>query len=253
MSRILTALIVLLVTASMRAQTGPRDFARGIEVSTDAGGAIFRVMLPRDVYLTTRQPNLEDLRVFNASGTPVPTTIRRVASTSAVKEELVSVPIFPLYTKAAAGLGTSAQVRINRQGAVVEVSGNRAAGEMLTSYLVDVSSVKEPLAGLQLDWQARGERRFSWARPRRGFRRFKPMAHTAASGSRRADASGFLHDHSAQHRIVRSTCAVPPALVAQGIASRRAHQRSGAPTGECAVSRTEMGDLDAGSGTGFSR
>ena len=160
MSRILTALIVLLVTASMRAQTGPRDFARGIEVSTDAGGAIFRVMLPRDVYLTTRQPNLEDLRVFNASGTPVPTTIRRVASTSAVKEELVSVPIFPMYTKAAAGLGTSAQVRIDRQGAVVEVSGNRAAGEMLTSYLVDVSSVKEPLAGLQLDWQAREDAGF---------------------------------------------------------------------------------------------
>jgi hypothetical protein len=152
-SRILTALIAVLATATMGAQTVPRDFARGIEVRTDGGGAIFRVTLPRDVYLTVRQRNLDDLRVFNAAGALVPTSIRRVA-TSPVADELISVPSFPMYTKAATGLGTSAQVKIDRLGAVVEVSGNRAEGDMLTSYLVDVSSVKEPLASLSLGWNA---------------------------------------------------------------------------------------------------
>jgi hypothetical protein len=111
-------------------------------------------MLPRDVYLVVTQPGLDDLRVFNASGTSVPTSIRQVAPPAPGKEELVSVPVFPLYTRAAAGLGTSAQVKIDGQGAVVEVSGNAASGKTLTSYLVDASALKEALDGIALDWQA---------------------------------------------------------------------------------------------------
>ena len=154
MRGVVTALAVMVAAAAVGAQTGPRDFARGIEVRTDAGGAIFRVLLPRDVYLVATQATLDDLRVFNASGAPVPATIRQVAPPPPREEDWIGVPVFPLYTKTAAGLGTAAHVKIDREGAVVEVSGDAAAGDTLTSYLVDASAIDEPLGSLALDWQA---------------------------------------------------------------------------------------------------
>jgi hypothetical protein len=157
---VVTALIVVVVLTTVGAQTGPRDFARGIEVRTDAGGAIFRVMLPRDVYLVSTQPGLDDFRVFNARGTPVPTSIRQVAPAAPGKDEFVSVPVFRLYTRAATGLGTAAHVKIDSQGAVVEVSGDAASGETLTSYLLDASALDEALGGIALDWQAPADASF---------------------------------------------------------------------------------------------
>ena len=161
MKGFVTALtMLLLVTRTSWAQIGPRDFARGIDVSTQEAGAIFRVTLPRDVYATARQPNLDDLRVFNAAGMPVPITIRRAAPASAASDAQLGVPLFPMYTTPTSGGGTSAHVKLDRQGAVVEVTGSREQGETLSSYLVDVSGVKAPLAGLSLVWQAREDASF---------------------------------------------------------------------------------------------
>ena len=160
MRGVLTALTLVVASGTVAAQTGPRDFARGIEVRTDAGGAIFRVTLPRDVYLVATQPGLDDLRVFNASGTPVPTSVRQVAPAPPGTDEWVSVPVFPLSTRTATGLGTAAQVKIDRQGAIVEVSGNAASGETLLSYLVDASAVDQALGGIALDWQAPADASF---------------------------------------------------------------------------------------------
>jgi hypothetical protein len=157
---LVTALIVTAAVSTAGAQTGPRDFARGIEVRTGPGGAMFRVLLPRDVYVVTTQPGLDDLRVFNASGTPVPTSIRQVAPSAPAKDQWVSVPVFPLSTTAATGLGTAAHVKIDRQGAVVEVSGNAPSGETLTSYLLDASALNVALGGIALDWQTPADASF---------------------------------------------------------------------------------------------
>ena len=153
------ASIVLTTIAIVSAQTGPQDFARGVEIRTDTGGAIFRVVIPRDVYLVATQPGLDDLRVFNATGRPVPTSIRPVAPPAAGKDEWIGVPVFPLYTTADVGLGTAAQVKIDRRGAVVEVSGS-AASETLTSYLVDASAIDATLGHLALEWQAPADASF---------------------------------------------------------------------------------------------
>jgi hypothetical protein len=154
MNRCMTALAMALVATTSWAQTGPRDFARGIELQTQEAGAIFRVVLPRDVYVTSAQPDLADLRVFNAAGTPVPTTIRRVAPSSAASQDAIGVPLFPMYTTASTSGATSAQVKLDPQGAVLEVTGNRKEAETLSSYLIDVSGLKVPLASLTLVWQA---------------------------------------------------------------------------------------------------
>ena len=199
-----TALIVVAVLTTIAAQTGPRDFARGIEIRTDAGGAIFRVMLPRDVYLVTTQPGLDDLRVFNASGTPVPTSIRQVAPPAPGQEELVSVPVFPLYTRAAAGLGTAAQVKIDGQGAVIEVSGEAASGETLTSYLVDASTLNESITGISLDWQAPADASF--------------LAHVRVEGS----------DNLNQWRTLQSSAAIAQMRQGSFTISQRHIELSGA-------------------------
>jgi hypothetical protein len=159
--RIVVAILALLLlaAATSSAQIGPRDFARGIDVRTQGTGAIYRVTLPRDVYATATGPSLDDLRVFNAAGMPVPITIRRALPASAASDAPVNVPLFPMSTTPAAG-GASAQIKLDRQGAVVEVSGNREPGQALTSYLVDVSAIKAPLAGLSLLWEAREDASF---------------------------------------------------------------------------------------------
>ena len=155
MKRVIVAIATAVLVATVQAQTGLQDYARGIEIDTPESGAIFRVTLPRDVYATVTRPTLDDLRVFNAAGTPVPITIRRVAPAEAAKETPSSVPIFPMYTEATNAAGTSAQVKLDSSGAVVEVTGRRDAGQSLSSYLVDVTSVREPLVSLSLEWEAR--------------------------------------------------------------------------------------------------
>ena len=155
----LASMVVLLASAHASwAQVGPNDFARGIEVTTTEAGAIFRVTLPRDVYATATSARLDDVRVFNADGAAVPITIRRAIP--AGDTSLAAAPHFPMYSPLASSGQTSAQVRLDAQGAVVEVTGAAASGQTLSSYLIDVSGVEAPLAGLSLTWQVREDASF---------------------------------------------------------------------------------------------
>jgi hypothetical protein len=157
----IASVVVLLSSAHVSwAQAGPADFARGIEIRTAEPGAIFRVTLPRDVYATAARANLDDVRVFNADGTAVPITIRRSVAAPPADASLLAAPHFPMYTPLASSSQTSAQVRLDAQGAVVEVTGAAAPGQALSSYLIDVSGIDAPLAGLSLTWTAREDASF---------------------------------------------------------------------------------------------
>src|SRR4029078_611052 len=52
------------------------------------------------------------------------------------------------------GLAARTHVKIGADGAVLEVTNERSAGRATTAYLIDTSSVKEPISKLGLTWDA---------------------------------------------------------------------------------------------------
>jgi hypothetical protein len=133
------------------AQVTPADFARGADVSADAG-AIVRLTLPDDVYATVTRPDLGDVRVLNAAGDVVPHTLRPAPPPAATSGEWRAVPSFPM-SDVQTGASGRTQVKVDASGAVLEVitdSARRAA----TAHLVDVSAIDEPLSRLALSWNA---------------------------------------------------------------------------------------------------
>src|SRR5690606_10737290 len=104
-----------------------------------------------DVYATVVRADLGDLRVLNAAGEAVPHTLRR-ARPAAAESEWRNAPSFPM-SSAQSGRPARTQVRVDANGAVLEVTGDpeRTA---TTAYLVDVSAIDQPLTRLSLTWSA---------------------------------------------------------------------------------------------------
>jgi hypothetical protein len=133
------------------AQTSLTDFARGAEIAAE-GGSIFRVPLPDDVYDTATRPDLGDVRVLNAAGDSVPHTLREAPRPATAEAEWQVVPSFPM-TDAKTGGPAKTHVRVDANGAVLEVT-NDSARQSTTAYLVDTSSLGQPLTRIALAWEA---------------------------------------------------------------------------------------------------
>jgi len=137
----------------LAAQASQTDFVRGVEIRTDAGASLYRVLLPDDVYDTSTRADLADMRVLNGAGDAVPHTLRQVPRTAGAEAEWRSVPSFPM-AEAQSGSAARTHVKIGADGAVLEVTKDRAAGPETRAYLIDASGVKEPLAKIGLTWDA---------------------------------------------------------------------------------------------------
>jgi hypothetical protein len=146
---ILATALLLLLPVLVLAQLAPSDFARGAEVRAD-GGSIFRIVLPDDVYETVTRADFGDIRILNAAGDAVPHTLRRPSQLATTDADWITVPSFPMSAEQA-GVAARTHVRVDANGAVLEVTGDTAR-QQTTSYLVDVSSIDSRLARLSLAW-----------------------------------------------------------------------------------------------------
>jgi len=131
------------------------DFAYGIRIDVPAGTAVAAMSLPEQVYASACRRDLGDIRVFNASGEPVPHMIR-YAQTQSAEAPWRSLVFFPLPEEVApeAG-GYRVFVRTGPDGAVVQVDPRPAIAidEYARSFLIDLSLVNRSLAQLRLEWQ----------------------------------------------------------------------------------------------------
>ena len=152
--RVTVAWIILCLPAIAEAQVATSDFARGAEIHAE-GASLFRVALPDEVYQTSTRPDLADLRVLNASGQPVPHTLREAPGPASEDAEWRTVPSFPM-TDVQGGGTARAQVRVDARGAVLEVT-NGTDRRLTTAYLVDASGVDQPATRIALTWQAAPE------------------------------------------------------------------------------------------------
>lgn len=138
------------------AQDKPADFASQTPLTLSGEGPWFRLELPLAVQLNARQPDLSDLRVFNAQGQAMAYAFAREPAQVEAEPEPVAVKWFPLYS-AADSDDSAPGIRIQRasNGTVIEVQPQvaiEAGEEVLRGWLLDTSAVKAPLEQLLIDW-----------------------------------------------------------------------------------------------------
>lgn len=135
-------------------QRTPDDFARGVPIDPIEGEALQVVLLPPEVYDTITRKDLGDLRVFNANGEEVPHAVYLRGVATPILPQSHKLPLFPLYGRSEVPLAQlEVQVQRTATGALIEVSQRtRRRTDAVRAYLVDASTVEEPLQALRFAW-----------------------------------------------------------------------------------------------------
>lgn len=129
----------------------PQDFAYGFSLSVAEEAPLYSLTLPEAVYLQSVQPQLGDLRVFNAQNQPVPHALRQPPV--ADQSDRHPVPVFPLPAEADAA-DLAVRVQTDQHGAVIAVSPAAGARTVPGGYLLDLSRLPRPAERLHLSWAA---------------------------------------------------------------------------------------------------
>jgi hypothetical protein len=200
------ALALLSVSVTLGAQAAdlsPQDFAYGMQITTPAPAAAYRLAVPLEVYRKVVHEDLSDLRVFNARGELVPYELQQSQLKAVARSEGPSMPLFPLRGDARVTLD-GVHVTIQSQGTDVNVQAGAATADRqaISSYVVDARELTLPLYALQLHW---------------------PEDAAEFSGSIRVEASDdlgswhtvrgdtpVLNLHTSAARLVQSRLEIPP-------------------------------------------
>ncbi len=132
-------------------QPKPNDFAFGITLELEAGGSIYEVKLPHEVYEGVTRADLGDLRVFNGAGEVVPYLARSLPAKTDSAKTRVPLPLFPLYGSDSESLDrVSLKVRRDAAGTIVDVQTRDAQSEnrRLITYLLDAGRIERPIDAL---------------------------------------------------------------------------------------------------------
>jgi hypothetical protein len=153
----LVYLLLALLSASVRlcaqaADLSPQDFAYGMQITTPAPAAAYRVVVPLEVYRQVVHQDLSDLRIFNARGEEVPYELQQPEPKAVPRSEGPSMPLFPVRGDSRVALD-GVRITIQSQRAAVNVQAAEApAAEQVVSYVVDARAVTQPFYALQLHW-----------------------------------------------------------------------------------------------------
>ncbi len=146
--------ILAAASLSAAAAESPEDFAFAVPIEALGGDALHRVAIPQSVYESAAFADLRDLRVFNGAGEVVPYAFRPVERTSE-RPAPVTLPIFPLQGPRDAR-SEDLDLSFDKSGAKVSVRlSSRAANagpQAPLGYLIDASSLKTALNGIEVDW-----------------------------------------------------------------------------------------------------
>ncbi|MCM5678036.1 DUF3999 domain-containing protein [Schlegelella sp. S2-27] len=159
------AVLVLCVTA-VAAPAVP-EFAAQASVQLHSDDGLHRLVLPLAVLQRSQRQDLADVRVLSANGAPVPMAWAEPPPTQ-TSTRLVAVPRFAWPAVAAtAGRHAPVKVRVDAQGAVVQVetasSVAPAPPTVAAQWLLDLNRVRrelgagERLLALRVDWQTPAE------------------------------------------------------------------------------------------------
>ncbi len=74
----------------------PRDYSHSMAVNISGQQGVVQLRLPSDVYLHARSPELADVRVFDASGAPLPFALQHAPAQTRISHRALTARIFPL-------------------------------------------------------------------------------------------------------------------------------------------------------------
>jgi hypothetical protein len=151
------AVLLALVAATTVCAEKPADFAFGIPLALEGDHAFYRVDLPAAVYRGSARMDLGDLRVFNADEGMVPYAYVPNPAPAREKRPALALPLFPLYADRdrADVSGMSLNITRNVSGTIVSVTTQDAAAapeQKLVGYLIDATSLTEPIAAVRVAW-----------------------------------------------------------------------------------------------------
>jgi len=161
MKRVLTAMLLFsLVSPASAREMEPHDFAYGVPLATTGRDALCEFPLPAQVYRDVTRRDLGDICVFNGRGEVVPFSLDQVSQPHPAPPEFRNLPLFPLAEVTGKKEdGVTLQVRRSPEGSLIriETADGETAGRDIPSYLLDASSLKRPVASLELEWEPRPE------------------------------------------------------------------------------------------------
>jgi hypothetical protein len=154
-------LLMFLQTVTAGAAEGPHDYAYGIAIHADATEALQEFEVPAAVYRGVTRNDLGDVRVFNGQGEVVPHALRPRMALRVENNASVDLPVFPFYGQVG-DKTDDAKIRVEkrRDGTIVSIQSrtkSNAPDQRLRGYLVDVSTLKQPVKALMLDWRSSPE------------------------------------------------------------------------------------------------
>lgn len=146
--------ILAAASFSATAAESPEDFAFAVSIEGLGGDALHRVAIAQTVYESAAFADLRDLRVFNGAGEVVPYAFRPVERTTE-RPAPVALPIYPLQgprDARADELDLSFDKSGQRVSVKLSTRAAKAGPQVLLGYLIDASSLKTPLNGIEVDW-----------------------------------------------------------------------------------------------------
>ncbi len=140
-----------LLTPALHAQS-PHDYARGVTLTPTSDAAVQVLLVPDIVYQTATRPDLGDVRLFDASGTPVPFAFDW---TDAVADSArARLPLFPLIGRPGDSIDAlDVTIRRSASGSLVSVRPiPERSTETIRAHLIDASTLESPIVRLDLTW-----------------------------------------------------------------------------------------------------
>jgi hypothetical protein len=147
------AAVALLMAGACRAAApagGAEGYSHAIQVSVQKDSGLAALRLPQQVYLGSRSPSLNDLRVFDRHGAAVPFALLAPAQTPATVTEL-PVRIFPLRSAAsidAGAAGARLDIRTDGNGHLLSVASvpaqpAPAAQQLLSNLILEIGGERD--------------------------------------------------------------------------------------------------------------
>lgn len=143
--RVIAIAVLILPVSAFVAVASPGDapvsYSHILPLSVEANQAVVQLKVPREIYLHAHSPELNDLRVFDASGASMPFALVDLAVPPVVNRPATPVAVFPVHGRArdAGRLHDSLQIRTGTDGAVISVTApTRAANDELVSLVLDL-------------------------------------------------------------------------------------------------------------------
>lgn len=132
------------------------DYAQTIPLRVSGKQAVVQLALPRAVYFGARSPGLHDLRLFDASGTPMPFALVEQVQQERENRSTAPVSVFAIRGPAgSARLSEALEIRTGANGPVISVKAPAADSDsdVLVSLVLDLRGTAEasaPAAALTL-------------------------------------------------------------------------------------------------------